>query len=43
MPLIFIAGARDGETCKVIYQDTLMGAKISGFEYIAETTEKSKL
>lgn len=42
MPLI-LAGARDGETCKVIYQETLMGAKISGFEFKAETTEKSEL
>jgi 4,5-DOPA dioxygenase extradiol len=33
MPLIFVAGAADGERCKLVYEDTLMGAKISGFQF----------
>lgn len=32
MPLLFVAGAGDGETCTIIYEDELMGAKISGFQ-----------
>jgi 4,5-DOPA dioxygenase extradiol len=33
MPLLFAAGAADGEPCKIIYEDDLMGAKISGFQF----------
>jgi aromatic ring-opening dioxygenase catalytic subunit (LigB family) len=33
MPLIFNAGAGDGEPCTIIYEDELMGAKISGFQF----------
>lgn len=33
MPLIFAAGAADCEPCRVIYEDELMGAKISGFQF----------
>ncbi|TEB17645.1 oxidoreductase [Perkinsus sp. BL_2016] len=33
MPLLFVAGAADREPCRVIYEDELMGAKISGFQF----------
>ena len=33
MPLIFVAGAGEGEECHIVYEDTLMGAKISGFRF----------
>ena len=33
MPLVFVAGAGAGDPCRVVYEDTLMGAKISGFSF----------
>ena len=33
MPLVFVAGAGEGDACSIPYEDTLMGAKVSGFSF----------
>jgi aromatic ring-opening dioxygenase catalytic subunit (LigB family) len=33
IPLIFTAGVGDGDACRVDFEDTLMGAKITGFRF----------
>ena len=41
MPLLFVAGAAyPDEACNVVYEDTLMGAKITGFAFISNNHEE---
>ena len=40
MPLLFIAGAAEGEACEIPYEDNLMGVKITGFQFTSTAKEE---